>query len=173
MPEDYFPTNDKVKAKGFNRLRTMAVDLGYFSLFELAIAEASRCPQEARNFVESNALTRMYTAFTSHISKECTPQFQAGIADTVGQLIRAEWTQLMKDKSGTLKIPLNQFSPETVRSFSFEGLYSTIKSYAPIWVSLLDSLIIKDIEVKEADHQAQQWRIVVTTCVLGNRRSRE
>jgi hypothetical protein len=153
------------------KLRNLAFECGYLSLFDVAIAEARHTPTAARQFVQRDGLTTIYSAFATHISPRSAPEVKAAIANTLGGFIRREWIQLMKDS--TFKIPLSSFGPNTIRSFSFEGLYQRFQTHTPTWMALLESLLLKDIDITEDDHRARRRRIVVCTCTLANRISRE
>jgi hypothetical protein len=158
-------------AINLEKLRNLAVQCGYLSLFDVAIAEARHTPMAARRFVQEGGLTTMYSAVAAHISPSSALEAKAAIADTLGGFIRREWVQLIKDSS--FKIPLSSFGPDAVRSFSFEGLYQRLKIHAPTWIALLENLLHKDIDRTEVDHRARRRRIVVCTCMLANKISRE
>lgn len=134
------------------RLRDLAQELGYNSLFDVALAEARHSPEEKQRFIDEGGLEELYCRFRSYKRKNPTVTTQANeqnqkIDEDICEMSRRvyirEWKLIMGDnalKNGLMKGD----SPDDFSQSYFSELYSQMESLAPQLFTLIN-LLIPDI----------------------------
>jgi hypothetical protein len=175
---------DEIRRMNLERLRELAQEMGFDSLFDVAIAEAQSSPREKELFMGSGHLSDLLESLRGPIKRrrdaghQDTSLFESEICSMSRDIYVREWRHLISDnvlRRGTL----TDDSPP-----DFAALYPRFKSHAPQLFDLLDALLPEpdkensdeslvidltkdDTSSNSASRKKKQARIVVAVSTLG------
>ena len=132
------------------RLRDLATELGYTSLFDVALAEARHSPTEKQQFVEEGGLEEFYCIFRSHRRRkdvkaneqinEQNRKIDENICDMSRRIYMREWKQLLGDNKLKNAV-MNGDSADDFSQAYFSELYAQMDSLAPQLFGLINCLV--------------------------------
>lgn len=164
-------------------MREYATRLGFDSVFDAATATARSDSPMARteiaNFVQSGGLNELYAhcrrsrAFESIVGDENLSELP-DLFQTAVDIYAAEWDRLMSDEY--MRQPLTSFSEDRISAFSFEETYDRMKTRAPCFFSLIESLTANNTSSTDPERMRLWGRrrcrfIVVAISILCRLRS--
>ena len=185
---NYFVDTDgmdenEIKRMNLERLRELAQEMGFNSLFDVAIAEAQSPPREKELFMRSGQLSDLFESLRGPIKRRRDAEhqdnslFEKEICSMSRDIYVREWRHLITDnvlRRGTL----TDDSPP-----DFAALYPRFKSHAPQLFDLLDALLPEpdkensneslidltkdDPSSNSAWHKKRKARIAVAVSTLG------
>ena len=140
---NYFEDTDgmdenEVRKMNLGRLRDLAAELGFDSLFDVAIAEAQSNSGEKERFLRSGQLGELVQSFGGRRKRSADGDhslFEREVCDMSRDIYVREWRHLVTD-SMLRKGSLPDDSPP-----DFAALYPRMKSHAPRLFDLLDAFL--------------------------------
>ena len=145
---NYFVDTDgmderEVARMNLGRLRELAQQLGYNSLFDVAVAEARSSSSERLRFIEAGGLEEFCGVFRSSLKRkrslfnEENQRLGEDLCAISREVYVREWNQLIGDNAFMSKLELpTELSPEY-----FAELYARMKLRAPQLLALIDALL--------------------------------
>ena len=127
------------------RLRDFAQELGYKSLFDVALAEAQCSPNERQRFMESGGLEELFGSFLASTKRKRVTldidnkRYGDEICGLLHEVYAHEWQQLLKDNN--FKISLDKIPSQEVSLPDFSALYARMQAHAPQLFALIDALV--------------------------------
>ena len=175
---------DEIRRMNLERLRELAQEMGFDSLFDVAIAEAQSSPREKELFMVSGQLSDLLESLRGPMKRrrdaghQENSIFETEICSMSRDIYVREWRHLIADnvlRRGTLA---DDSRPD------FAVLYPRLKSHAPQLFGLLDALLPEpdkensdeslvidltkdDPSSNSTSHKKRQARIVVAVSTLG------
>ena len=120
-------------------LNTVALQYGFESLFDIALAQPRLFPKEAREFAESEGLGKLYGYCCTIGRKPITAIVHNDLCRMSQNVYLSEWQTLLNNKS--FKIKLETFNQDHIQAFSFENIYNQMAHDIPNLIALVNLLI--------------------------------
>jgi hypothetical protein len=147
----YFPDTegmreDEVARIKLGRLRDLAEELGYNSLFDVALAEARHSPKEKQRFLEEGGLEEFFYSFRSQRRRKDEQingqdrKIDEDICDMSRRIYMREWKRLLGDNKLKNAV-MNGDSADDFSQPYFSELYAQMDSLAPQLFALINSLV--------------------------------
>jgi hypothetical protein len=171
-------TSDEGLAWRIDTLRDYAMQLGFTSVFDAALATAqsktNTARQEFSHFVSSGGMHDLFVGSQSLRITNATLEdsLRHSICAPALAIYQLEWQKLLNDQS--LRQPLAGFTPEFIDKFEFETIYNGMRSNAPHFLDLLETITSKPSEpfpLQRLKMRQQQRFIVMAISTLARLRS--
>jgi hypothetical protein len=158
-------------------LREHANRLGFANLFDIAMATArsarSGNHEDTHEFYNSGGSRKLFEeCYGADVRVWFKETFGDTIPATTADVYREEWQKIVTHQE--FRTSLRNMTPESLDTFSFTGIYDTMKNLAPKLMGLFDCLSSDEwdredpFEGNEGKENARKRQLVMALSILAN-----